>query len=286
VSLLKREEIAATMNERESEKILRGRTILVTRQRERSGDLIEGIEQLGGKTVTMPLILITDPDSWDECDCAIDALSMFDGVAFTSANAVEKFVSRCASKDVMPEKFNGRSIYAVGEKTQKSLQQRGINVSFTPKEYSASTLASFFKKRMVKGKRFLLPKGNLSKDILPNALRANGAIVHEVEVYKNLSPDDSSKLLLKERVLKREFDVIIFASPSAVENFSSVVSPLQYAPLMQHTKIAVIGATTRDTVITLGYKADIVAHQSTNHGLVESLRDYYSNDTEHPRVQQ
>jgi uroporphyrinogen-III synthase len=250
---------------------LEGKTILVTRPREQSRELVDEIQKRGGKAVVIPMIRILEPESWNLCDDAIAKLNEFDGIIFTSGNAVEKFLQRCELKGVFSRAFEGKEVYAVGERTAELLREYGIQVTFTPKEFSSAELQRWFKEERARGKRFIFPKGNLSKEDMPHYLRSLRATVDEVDVYKNYPPTQQTLEELNSRFLNREFDVVTFASPSAIKRFHQAVVPDLFGMIHKHSKLAVIGPTTRVAAAELGFTVDIEASEATSEGLVDAI---------------
>jgi uroporphyrinogen-III synthase len=252
---------------------LEGKTILITRPREQSQELTAEIQRRGGTAVIIPMIRIVEPDSWTPCDAAIADLQNFDGIVFTSGNAVEKFLQRCELKNVFSPAFGGIEVFAVGERTEEMVKRYGLNVAFTPQEFSSASLQQWFRHENAQGKRFLFPKGNLSKEELPTHLRSLGAVVDEVDVYKNSEPTQDMLQEVSARFLQREFDVVTFASPSAIKRFHSAVIPSLFGVIRNHTKLAVIGPTTRDATEELGFTVDIEAKEATSKGLVDAIEE-------------
>jgi uroporphyrinogen-III synthase len=257
-------------------KSLKGRTILITRQREQSGELIALIEERGGKACVIPMIRILDPESWDRCDEALARLASYDGLILTSGNAVEKLFMRCKAKNISGSTFKNMEVYAVGERTAELSGEFGVEATFTPKEFSSAWLLERFSGERVEGKQFLFPRGNLTKEELPSHLRSLGAVVDEVDVYCNAPPSAETLEELNARFLTREFDVVTFASPSALRSFRKAVIPGLFDLVTNHTLLAVIGPTTRLAAESLGYRVDIEAHVATGKGLVDAISLFYS----------
>lgn len=256
---------------------LEGKTLLITRQREQSAEFVAEIERRGGAAVVIPMIRISNPESWSECDAALERLATYDAMVFTSTNAVARFFQRLREQNVSVSDLLKSDVYAVGEKTKEEIEKQGVAVKFVPEEFSANTLSEFFKNENAQMKRFLLPKGTLGTQDLATTLTKCGARVDSVDVYTNNPPDEASTRELKERMLKKEFDVVTFASPSAVRNFAGVVSPAMFGQIQNKTKIAVIGPTTKEEALDLEFNVDIEAKKSTAQGLVEAISDFYSN---------
>ena len=255
---------------------LTGKTILITRQREQSEDFLNAIQDRGGKACVIPLIRIVAPESWVACDKAIAQLASYNGLIMTSGNAVEKFLTRCELHRILSTSFENIEVYAVGMRTAEWLREFGLHVTFSPTEFTSAALQVYFERESVRGKRFLMPRGNLTKEDLPEFLRSLGAVVDEVDVYQNASPSAETLEELSARFLNGEFDVVTFASPSAIRNFRKGVIPSLFDLGRNRTRLAVIGPTTCVAAKELGYTVDIEAKEFTGKGLVDAIVQYYS----------
>ncbi len=254
----------ATSNE------LEGKTILITRRAEQADEFIAEIELRGGRAVIIPLIQISGPESWAACDAALENLPAYAGIVFTSGNSVEYFFGRLGEKQMrLPAKL---AIYAVGMRTAGAIKEKGGEVDYVPAEFSSAALIDFLSRQKIQGKKFLLPGGNLNSTQLESALTRQGASADCVEVYRNTLPDQSTIHDLMERFARNEFDVITFASSSAVNNFAQII-PSPY----NKTKFAVIGPSTKETAQALNLPIDIEANESTSRGLVKAISEFYSN---------
>ena len=61
-------------------------------------------------------------------------------------------------------------IAAIGPATKKAIEQRGIKVDVVPKEYVAESVVRSLRQR-VKGKRVLLIRAKVARDVIPRELR-------------------------------------------------------------------------------------------------------------------
>ncbi|MBI3586003.1 MAG: uroporphyrinogen-III synthase [Ignavibacteriales bacterium] len=251
---------------------LEGKTVVVTRAADSNASLVRLLEQQGATVIAFPTIEIVDPDSWDECDNAIINLRNYDGVFFTSKNAVEKFLQRIAA--IHSEAKNilaSRRIFAVGEKTEAVLEEAGIPVAMTPEIYSAEDLVSALSQEEIGGKRFLFPKSSIGKDILPNALRSLDAVIDEVAVYKTVSPKQTDLDAIRNALAAQKVDVVTFFSPSSVRNFIQIMG----TKCLDTTAIAVIGPSTAKAATDLGLSVSIIAKAATAESLVETIEEYF-----------
>lgn len=254
---------------------LRNKTILITRQREQSEEFVAEIEKRGGRAVVFPLIRITEPNSWESCDTALQRIGEYDALILTSENGVIGFFKRCSCKDIQLSAFRKLSVYAVGEKTRQAIERLGLEVHYVPEKFSSASLAQHFGSAEVGSKRFLNPRGNLGDADLIKYLTTLGAIVDPVIVYNNIEPEKEESDELYEQLVSGSIDVITFASPSAAINFLKVIPLKKVQQLRSTPKFAVIGPTTKEAVVKLGLTPDIVAQKSTVNGLVESIEAYY-----------
>jgi uroporphyrinogen-III synthase len=254
---------------------MRNRTILVTRQREQAGEMIREIGKRGGTAVVIPMIAISPPPAWTECDAAIGRLASYDMLVFTSANAVESFVGRTRILKVLPAHLSRVRSVAVGNATASALRACGLTVVFVPGSFSGASLATAIGGSL-SGKRVLIPMGDIARPGVADALRASGALVDTVTVYVTSAPEGVVRETFVRRVLSGEFDVLTFASPSAAANFGRLFRAEELSAVPDHAKIAVIGPSTADAVSALGLPVDILARESTAGGLIRGIDEFYS----------
>lgn len=101
-----------------------------------------------------------------------------------------------------------------------------------------------------------------------------GAIVDEVTAYVT-SPVTGNSEKIKEILRAGDIDIITFTSSSTVTNLLAAVN--NEKQLLEGVLIACIGPRTADTAGKAGLKIDIVAEESTIHGLVNAIEKYCKN---------
>ncbi|WP_313114825.1 uroporphyrinogen-III synthase [Aequorivita sediminis] len=100
-----------------------------------------------------------------------------------------------------------RNCYCVGEKTKALLEKNGQKV-IKMTEY-ASELAPYLVENH-KNDHFYFFCGNIRSDVIPSALNENNVSFEEIKVY-------NTSLQLKK--IERQFDAIMFFSPSGVRSY-------------------------------------------------------------------
>jgi uroporphyrinogen III methyltransferase/synthase len=183
---------------------LAGKKILITRARDQSAEFSKRLRDLGAEAIEFPTIEIIPPLQWKGLDRALDQLNFYDWVIFTSANGVHFFWQRLKDKKKLNLLPSSLKVCAIGPATAKQLKEKGIRVDYTPREFVAESILEGFEKRIIKGKRILLARAKVARDVLPKGLRKMGAIVDVAEVYRTVKPRGGrrrlSKLLSEERM--------------------------------------------------------------------------------------
>ncbi|HET9179113.1 MAG TPA: uroporphyrinogen-III C-methyltransferase [Terriglobia bacterium] len=250
-----------------------GRRIVTTRAQGQSEALRRALENLGAEAVEVPAIEVRDPQSWQPLDEAIGRLEEFDYLLFTSANGVRKFLGRLIACGRDLRDLKGLVIGAIGPGTSAELAATGIRADFLPEEYRAEGLIERLSRDEIRGKRFLIPRAKVARDILPRSLEGRGARVEVVEAYETVRPDFPAGEL--ERLLTPVPDAITFTSSSTVINFVGLIENAGLRTILERTAIASIGPITSETVRQHGLEVSMEAADSTIDGLIEALQIYF-----------
>jgi uroporphyrinogen-III synthase len=254
---------------------LADRTILVTRPQEQSGAMVRSIVEAGGRCVVVPMIRIAPPESWAECDGIIAELQEFHGAAFASVNAVEAFCGRVRLSGRTLDGLFPDGVIAVGEATAGAARGFGLAVRDVH-AVRTGRAAGQAAGRDFAGRRVLVPRGDLGREDLPEALAASGASVTTAVVYRTIPPVPEVLMDVAARVKRKEFDAVSFASPSAVRNFMSAFGHGEIGTMSSWCALAVIGPTTASALREFGLEPDVVAPTASGRALVDSLIAHYA----------
>jgi uroporphyrinogen III methyltransferase / synthase len=254
-----------------------GRRIVVTRAREQASDFKAILADLGAHCIEFPTIQIEPPPSWEPLDAAVGQLKTYDWVIFTSVNGVKFFMERLrlAGRDV--RQLHGSRLAAIGPKTAEALEQYGLRPDLVPGEYRAESILEVLSSETLKGKRFLLPRAMVARDVLPETLRQRGAHVNVVPAYQTVLPRDRSTEMAQ-RLHSGEIDCLTFTSSSTVSNFFSLFEKASILPLLKDVCIACIGPITARTAEDYGLKVGIMPSEYTISGLVQAIRAHFESE--------
>lgn len=259
---------------REKSQPLAGRRIVITRSREQAGSLRAQLERLGARVLELPTILIRSPRSWAALDRAVRNLARYDWIIFTSANGVRFFFERLAAKGDK-RALRRAKLCAIGPATARQLRARGLKVHLLPKEYRAEGLVAAFSKLELRGKRLLIPRARVARDLVPVELRRRGAAVDVVEAYRTLAPR-SSRRRARKIFAGRKPNLITFTSSSTVENFASFFPGRELRRALDGVAIASIGPITSATARRLGLQVAMESKPYTMASLVRTISRYFA----------
>jgi uroporphyrinogen III methyltransferase/synthase len=255
-----------------------GRRIVVTRAREQAGELVEMLEERGAEAILAPTIRIAEPEDPAALDRACEEASTYDWIVFTSANGVDAFMHRLLAVGDVRE-LKGVHLCTIGPSTAERLARYGIRVDLTPDEYRAEAVAESLKASGdVKGKRFLLARADIARELLADELRAAGAAVTEVAAYRTLlaGGEREGDQDVYRMLLDRQIDAVTFTSASTVKNFARIFGEDQVADLLRTTVVAAIGPVTAEAAQQLGIDTTVMPKRYTIPDLVDALMEHFS----------
>lgn len=253
-----------------------GTRILVTRTRDQSSELVALLEEYGARCIEGSTISLVPPDSWEELDRALENVSRYDWLLFTSINAIKYFFMRLHAKDMDSRDLNGPKIAVVGTTTAEVLLKYGIQADLLPREFTGEGLAESLLELGVEGKKFLLPRALKAREVLPDKLRETGCEVDIIPVYQNVQPEDTEDI--RKELEKGNIDVITFTSSSTVVNFMNMMNfrdEQEQKRLLENVKIAVIGPITAKTAVKHGLKIDMQPEKYTIPDMVDCIVEYF-----------
>ncbi len=199
---------------------LSGKRVLVTRSREQASELAVRLQAMGAEVVLVPAIEIAPPSSWCALDAALACVRSFDWVVFTSANAVRAFAERARRLGFVA---SPKKVTVVGPATAKVASEMGFGVDLVPPVFVAESLGEALRP-LVAGAAVLLVRAEVAPEVLPEMLRAAGALVTIASAYRTVVPKQSVEAL---RTLFSEGvnypDAVTFTSGSTVTNLLTLL---------------------------------------------------------------
>ncbi len=253
-----------------------GKRILITRSLAQSRGMADRIRLAGGEPILFPTIRIDPPDSLAGLDAAISAIATYDWVVFTSVNGVDCFFRRFFELRSDIREMAGPQLGAIGPVTAASLTKLGLAVHAVPKEFVAEGLLAMFPATDVVSKRFLIPRAEQARDVLPDKLIEMGAHVDVAPVYKTSLPNEQDTEVIVSRLRERSVDAVTFTSSSTVNHFLELLGDAPVADLLEGVLIASIGPITSHTIRSHGLEPQVEAQEYTIDGLLAALEAQFA----------
>jgi len=256
---------------------LQGLQVVVGRARHQASALSSALRAQGASVLEIPFIEIRHPRSYRALDSALRNLSSYDWLILTSVNGVEAFWNRLRRLRLQKRHLAKVKIAAIGPATKRAIEEHGLKVAVMPDEYVAESVVASLRQK-VNGKRVLLARAKVARDVIPRELSKLGAQVDVVEAYETIIPRSSAKRLREAfGRAERRPAVITFTSSSTARNFVALLGKPRgrgrhaSKRMLERVQFASIGPVTSSTLRGLGLPVDIEAREYTIPGLVEAI---------------
>ena len=251
---------------------LAGWRIIVSRAKKQASVLAEGLRAQGAAVLEIPFIEIRPPRSSKAMDDALRLISEYDWLILTSVNGVEALFARMRTLAIPQSALAQVKFAAIGPATRAAIERQGFAVEITPKQYIAEAVVEALANQ-VRGKRVLLWRAKIARDVIPRELQKLGAYLDVVEAYQTVAPKSSRDLLRAALTSGVERpDAITFTSSSTVRNYVRLLAIRSgKSKLLSGVLNISIGPVTSATLREYGLNVDVQAEQYTIPGLIEAL---------------
>ena len=251
---------------------LAGRRVLVTRAAGQAEELAAELTARGAEVIVVPVLAFLEPASWEAADAALAGLARYDAAAFASANAVRRFEARRVLRGIAWPA--GLRVFAVGPRTAEEIRSLAGAPApeEIPSEHSGEVLARTIALILapLAGKRLLVPRAEVAREALVEGLRAEGAEVDAVAVYRTVIPPEAREQLSA----VGEVDAVTFASGSAVAHLVEILGgPEAARRRFEGVLFSVLGPVTAERARELGLPPDVIAREATTASLARALED-------------
>lgn len=261
--------------------------IINTRAQTQSASLTESLSLLGAEIIEAPMIAFVAPADEAPIREALTKLQDYDWLIFTSVNAVEHFCAYLDARGIAPAEIRAR-IASVGKATSAALQKRGFEVDLVPTtQATAEGLVDAFgtlaEMQPLEGMKFLMPRAQEAREILPEWLREQGAHIDVAPVYQTTAcaiEPELIALIEAEIAEPSKTNAVIFTSPSTCKSF---ISSLTQQGIDPHTFARSFVAFSVGPVTTaeisrqgLAFAALVEAQESYLMSLIEAIKTYAS----------
>jgi uroporphyrinogen III methyltransferase/synthase len=182
-----------------------------------------------------------------------------------SPNGVAQMFDRLAACEppLDARSLAGAKVAAIGPGTARALAAHGIRADIVPARSVAEALAESLAEIPVK--RALVARAAEARDVIPEALRAQGAEVDILALYETVAETPEPELL--ERALSSDY--LTFTSSSTVRFLLAAAGGPER--ISATTRLVSIGPVTSQTLREAGLEPHVEAARHDIDGLIEAL---------------
>jgi len=243
---------------------LYGSTILVPGSTRTSAKLRDRLTSLGANAVLAPAIEITGPEDWAPVDTALDHLSEYGWLVFSSANGVDFLMERLLGRGDDVRRFGNVKLAAIGPGTAERLAEYRLRADLVPDTFTAEALAEALTSHAA-GQRFLLARASRGRDVLASQLLAAGAEVTQIVVYSSVDVE-AADTEVSEALAAGVFDWVTVASSATAASLDRL-----YGRSLDTARLASISPLTSAALRELGYEPAAEASLHTMQGIADAI---------------
>lgn len=239
---------------------LKGSKVLVTRPQAQAAELTQLITAAGGQAILFPLIEIEPipPAQWSFIDWR-----KVDMLIFVSRNAVNYFKQGYPA--ALPQRL---MLIAVGKGTAETMQEQGYAVHLHPTEAGGTeALLACLELPSLANKKVVIVRGQGGRELLANSLRANGAEVRYIEVYKRQAPMPSAEM----RGRASEADMVLATSVQSVTNLLVLCADNRASLLFK--PLVVMSERIKKYAVSQGFKTVEVTATASDKAILQRLTE-------------
>jgi uroporphyrinogen III methyltransferase/synthase len=258
-----------------------GQRIVLTRPRGEASRAAALLESLGAEVLCAPMVEvrpITDPGP---LDAAIEHLSDFDWLVFTSPNGVRFFLHRLEERGRDLRALGGLKLAAIGPTTAEALTQYHLRADLVPDSYRSEALAAALG-QVAQGRKILLARADRGRTLLKEDLQ-NLADVHQIAVYHNRDAQSLPDHVLM-RIQDGSVDWITLTSSAIASRFYTLLPDPARRRIGREIRLVTLSPITSETVAQLGWTVALEASTYTWEGLVQSLVEAISAERQKTRA--
>jgi uroporphyrinogen-III synthase len=202
---------------------LSGKTIWLTRPAGQGAALRAALEAQGARVEMLPLLVIEPvPLAQAEKQKLVD-LDRYDLLFFVSTNAATLGLDAIAQW--WPQYPVGILNFAVGPGTAAVLEQHGLTAYYPNERMTSEALMALPQLQDVRGKKALIVRGVGGREIIAEGLRAGGASVDYLELYRRATPRYDAACLRK-RMHEAAPSTVVVSSADALDNLRQIFADI------------------------------------------------------------
>lgn len=242
---------------------LAGWKVLLTRPKDLISSMAGKLRRMGAEVLELPAIRTEPIEENPELEKAMEVLSEYQWLVFTSPTGVKVFFQQMKKYGKDIRSLGQAKVAAIGEGTRKKLEERGIFADLMPEVYDGASLGKALAEVCDGSEKILIPRARLGTRELLIPLEEKGIHTDDIPTYDTLY--ESSEFIDEKKEFETgRIDCAVFTSASTVKGFVESTRGLDYS----RVKAACIGKQTRAAADAYGMET-YMADKATMDSLAE-----------------
>lgn len=259
---------------------LLGKRVLVPRPKHQAEETARLLRERGAVPVIMPLIEVGPPPSREPLGRAVRALSQYDLVALTSANAVDAVLGELRAQGREAGELALVKVASIGPGTTAALENAGIIPDIVASQHvgegmAETIIAALSDASRERTPRVLLPRALVAREELPSMLREAGIELDVVAAYETRPVSREDCEALRNQLEQGAIDALLLTSSSTVTSLCDALGE-RAGELLAHTVLATIGPIAEETARARGLRVGVSAEPYTVPALLDALERFFS----------
>jgi len=248
-----------------------GRRVAVTQRADLARPLATALRDQGAEVLEVPASRWMPHPDRARLDYALSQLDSYDWILFANQVGVDFFCQRLLQVHRDLRRIGRARLGAYGPRTAKKLREWHLDPAAEAADHKLPLITTAITQcGSVRGKRFLLLRGDVATEAVPEALEALGALVDVVPCYAT-EPETGDVARHATALVDEGADWIIFASGLAIEHIHERYDLPGLMGRFPGTRIAIASPTVQWALDKLGLAPSVVAQPDNAEDLVRRI---------------
>ena len=248
-----------------------GRRVAVTQRSDLARTLVAALHESGAEVLEVPVTRWVPHPARAMLDEALARLHSYDWLLFTNPQGIDFFFQRFFQDHQDIRQLGTARLGAYGPRTGQRLRQWHLCPAAVAADHKTPLILDAIAKcGEVHGRRFLVLRGDVAHERVPEALSALGAVVEVVPCYA-VVPETEDLTGGAAALIQEGVDWIVFASGLAIEHFHERFNLPGLMSRFPGTRLALAGDTIQWALERLGLAPAVIARPNDAEDLVNAI---------------
>jgi uroporphyrinogen III methyltransferase / synthase len=248
-----------------------GRRVAVTQRADLARPLVAALREHGAEVLEVPATRWVPHPDGARLDKALAELHTYDWLLFTNPQGIDFFFERFFQLHHDLRRLGPAKLGAYGPRTGQRLRELHLHPAAVADDHKTPLILDAITKcGSVRGQRFLVLRGDVAYEKVPEALEALGATVDVVPCY-TVQPETADPTGGAAALVEGGADWIVFASGLAIEHFHERFNLPGLMERFPHTRLALASGTIQWAIDRLGLAPSAIAQPNDAADLVDAI---------------